>query len=183
MKAITIFALGLALSGCAQIQTYEHLEQPVNTTQSTHVGGAVFKLDREKDLPNIFGKADLYGRKVDAGHLEVRYLGMLKDERLAFRIVEVDTRSNETTMSRTGVGFANTQAQVQETPGGAYGQASTVYTVPPEGETVYMPPEVTQFVLDPRERRELTIEGVRFTILAADPYTLEYQLERVGENP
>jgi hypothetical protein len=65
MRLVSL-ALVLALSGCGStIQTYERLDQNTGRDLSTHVGGQVLKIQRTSDLPNAFGKADVFGGKVN----------------------------------------------------------------------------------------------------------------------
>jgi hypothetical protein len=88
------------LTGCGTIKHYENLAQLTGRDLETYVGRAIFKLTRTCDLPNVFGKADIYGGKVFRGYTEVRYQGFLEDGKILLRITEVETQSNETAMSR-----------------------------------------------------------------------------------
>ena len=100
---LAIAALVITLAGCgATIQTYERLSQDTGRELSTHVGGQVLRVQRTSDLPNAFGKADVFGGKVNRGYTELRYQGLAPDGRLIFRVTEVETESTETTMSRYG---------------------------------------------------------------------------------
>ena len=97
-----LFIFILFLAGCSSIKTYENLSQDTGIELSTHVGGKVLKVQRTSDLPNAFGAADIYGGKVNQGYTELNYQGLASDGRLVFRVLEVDTQSTETTMSRYG---------------------------------------------------------------------------------
>jgi hypothetical protein len=68
--ALTLaLALSVALAGCgATLQTYDHLSQDTGRELSTHVGGQVLRVQRTQDLPNAFGKADVFGGKVNRGY-------------------------------------------------------------------------------------------------------------------
>src|SRR6266446_1657506 len=54
----------------------------------TYPGGVILKVDRTKPLPNVFGKPDIFGRKVYAGYTEIRYQGMTEDGRILLRLTE-----------------------------------------------------------------------------------------------
>jgi len=60
-KALTVVVGFLLVGGCATIESYETLEQPTGSTLKTHINGKIFKVKRTSDLPNAFGKADLWG--------------------------------------------------------------------------------------------------------------------------
>ena len=68
----------------------DNLAQSSATELNTHIGGQVFKIDRSTDLPNAFGKADIFGGKVNRGYTELRYQGT-RDNRLG------DVRPNNIT--------------------------------------------------------------------------------------
>jgi len=90
------------LGACSTIQHYEKAEQPTTTPLTAGVGDVVLRVNRQHDLPNIAGKADLFGRKTDEGFSEIRYMGVQADGAIAFARQDVTIRSNETTMTRTG---------------------------------------------------------------------------------
>ena len=57
------------ITGCAQIKTYKTLEQPINTPVYADVGGVVMKVRKTRDLPNMYGRADMWGGKVRLSYL------------------------------------------------------------------------------------------------------------------
>lgn len=142
-----------ALSGCASIETYEDLVQPLSQPLETYVGGVVFKIKRSSDLPNAFGAADIFGGKVDGGSAQLWYQGRDENGHLRFRLTDIQTESNETTMTR-------------------YGKDRR------DGQTVALPANATDFVLDMGKRQDLTVAGVHVTILSADEQALKYVLTR-----
>src|SRR4051812_37592187 len=112
MKARLLIPISVGLlAGCGTPETHEQMSRPLSqastvhpnpapTITETYVGGTIFKVDRTKPLPNVFGKPDMFGRKVYAGYTELRYQGMTDDGRILLRVTEVETHSTETTMSR-----------------------------------------------------------------------------------
>jgi len=181
------------LSGCSSINNYESLEQPANTPLKTYVGGEVFKVDKSSDLPNAFGHADVFGGKVDRGFSELRYLGVQQNGYLGFAVVEMETRSNESTMSRYGMSTTtiNTQSNIN---GNSYGhisgnnyygsgtyQSNTTGTVTsvnaPEGHTVYLPSNATTFVIPPNQQ-QLQLGSVSVMIMSYDSTSLTYSLSK-----
>lgn len=166
-----------SLSGCAPIQYYEHLRQPAGAVLETHVGGQIFLVSRSSDLPNAFGGADIWGGKVDRGYLELRYQGITRDGRVVLRLTDGETQSNETTMSRYGVGRSTMSATTTVSPyGAAYTSGSGFYIPPPQGRTQILPPNTTEFFFDTKDAEELTIKEITVIFLEAKPHLLTYHL-------
>ena len=177
------------LAGCGTPETNEHLSAPqpaaAHTVQSlsvqlaatvqspsvleTYIGGVIFKVDRTKPLPNVFGKPDIFGRKVYAGYTELRYQGLTEDGRILLRLTEAETQSNETTMTRSGQSTVNGRVD-------QYGNVSGTVTRPPQGSTVLLPPNTTEFAFDPSKEKELTIAGTQVRFVEFKPQSLKFSL-------
>jgi hypothetical protein len=165
--------LALALAGCgATIQTYERLSQDTGRELSTHVGGQILRVQRTQDLPNAFGKADVFGGKVNRGYTELRYQGITPDGRLVFRVTEVETESTETTMSRYGGSTSTLNGK--RVGNNVYGTVTTYDA--PRGSTERLPPNTTEFALDPKKTKEFTIGGIKVLVISASETALAYQL-------
>lgn len=168
-----VLTLVIALAGCgATIQTYDRLSQETGRELSTHVGGQVLRVQRTQDLPNAFGKADVFGGKVNRGYTELRYQGIRPDGRLVFRITEVETESTETTMSRYGGSTSTLNAQ--RVGDNVYGTVTTYDA--PRGSTERLPPNTTEFALDLKKTMEFTIGGIKVLVINASETSLAYQL-------
>src|SRR5438874_13665035 len=72
---ITLAVSALAVAGCAQVQQRQQLAEPVGPVMRTPVGGTIATIVKDRDLPNAFGRADIYGRTVDAGFTRIIYRG------------------------------------------------------------------------------------------------------------
>ena len=167
--------LVVALAGCgATIQTYEQVGQATGLELSTHVGGQVLKIQRTSDLPNAFGKADVFGGKVNRGYTELRYQGLAPDGRIVFRVTEVETESTETTISRYGVSTSTLNAQ--RIGNSVYGTV-TSYDAP-RGSTERLPPNTTHFAVDASKTKEFTVAGTKVQIINATETSLTYQLAK-----
>ena len=170
---LVVLTLVIALAGCgATIQTHERLSQDTGRDLSTHVGGQVLRVQRTQDLPNAFGKADVFGGKVNRGYTELRYQGITPDGRLVFRITEVETESSETTMSRYGGSTSTVNAQ--RVGNNVYGTVTTYDA--PRGSTDRLPPNTTEFALDSKKTKEFTIGGIKVLVINASETSLAYQL-------
>lgn len=174
---LIIALFSICLTGCASIKFYKKLNQPTDTVLSTHVGGEIFQISISSDLPNAFGGADIWGGKVDRGFLELRFQGVTEDGKIALRLTDIETQSNETTMSRYGVGHSTMSATTTVTPyGTAYTTGTGFYISPPKGSTQYLPPNTTEFLFDPSKESSLTIKNVTVVFLEAKPYSLTYKI-------
>ena len=151
LKLLAIAGTAAILAGCGTIENHEQLSQPTGKDLETYVGGLIFKVNRSRDLPNAFGRADLFGGKVFAGYTELRYQGVTDDGRVILRITELETHSTETTMSR-------------------YGQSSGSFSE-------ILPPNTTQLAFDATKEKDLLIAGVRVTFVEFTPLKLRYELQ------
>jgi len=170
-----LVALLLTLAGCgATLQTYETLQQQFDRELATHDGGQVLRIYRTADLPNAFGKADVFGGKVNKGFTEVRFQGIRADGRVVFRVTEIETQSTETTMSRYGGSTSTLSAQ---RIGNQVSGTITTFAAP-HGSTELLPPNTTQFAIDLNRSREFTVSGVKVQVLDATETSLRYLLQR-----
>ncbi len=71
MRGLFFGGLLAFLAACSPIQHQETVRQPVGRELVAGVGDVVLRVDRSRDLENIFGRADLYGRKTNEGFSEV----------------------------------------------------------------------------------------------------------------
>lgn len=172
---VFVLTLVIALAGCgATIQTHERMSQETGRELSTHVGGQVLRVQRTQDLPNAFGKADVFGGKISRGYTELRYQGITPEGRLVFRVTEVETETTETTMSRYGGSTSTLNAQ--RVGNSVYGVVTTYEA--PRGSTERLPPNTTEFALDPKKTKEFTIGGIRVLVINASETSLAYQLKK-----
>ena len=66
----------IAFMGCADVQERSHIVGGrTGTPLTAGVGDTALRVSREKNLPNIVGKADIFGRSTPTGVETVQYLG------------------------------------------------------------------------------------------------------------
>jgi hypothetical protein len=77
LKQVRALALATSVlvAACGTIQHYQTPAQPLGKLLAVGIGDVVLRINKSKDLTNIAGKADLWGRRSDLGYTEVRYLG------------------------------------------------------------------------------------------------------------
>ena len=176
----------LLLSACgATIRTHETYSKPAGIEQVASIGSELYRVTKQRDLPNAFGKADIFGGKVNSGYTELRFMGLTPDGKIIFRLTDIDIESNESTMSRYGTSSttinSNTTANASTYGNSAYGSAYTNATIrhyeKPQASVSQLPPNTVEFVFDPAQKT-LKLEGVAIEITKATSYSISYVLRR-----
>lgn len=158
-RALLLALLVTAWCACAPIQTYENISPELGPVLETLPGGSMVRIERSKDLPNLFGRADLWGGKVILGTTEVRYGGLTSRGEVIFRVSDLNYLSSETTMTRYGVG-------------------GTLPTLDRTREE--LPPSETEFTLDLSRQDYVPVGDLRVRILSATPASIRYRIERAS---
>src|SRR5260370_34153929 len=104
MRGLTLVLAGLALAAaaCGPIDQQATLARPAVAGRAyvAGVGDTVLDLKQTQSLPNVVGRADIFGRTRDAGRVIVRFVG-LEGNQAVFDRQDVVIQSNETTMTQT----------------------------------------------------------------------------------
>lgn len=169
MRHIAIIS-AIFLSGCAQLETYEHLDREVDAQYTASINDEVYRIHKSQDLPNAFGKADLFGGKTDAGTTELRFMGLTEEGQIIFRLTDVDIVTNETTMSRYGSSYSTVNAT---SPNNA-----TIQTYhKPDATSRQLPPNTVEFLFDPADEW-LKLKDMEIQVLSVSTYEFTYFLRR-----
>lgn len=185
MKIIGFIAFLLLLSACAQIQHYEHVSKPIGVQLTASIGSELYRIQKERDLPNAFGKADIWGGKVNEGFSELRFMGLTDDGRVVFRLTDIDIVSNETVFTRYGFSHSTintrTTANASMVGNTAYGTANSNSVVThyekPKAQITTLPPGTVEFAFDPKER-VLNLESISLEIEQVSEYSISYVLHK-----
>jgi hypothetical protein len=148
--------------------------------QEAGVGDAVLDLKITEPLPNIVGRADVFGRTRDAGRVTIRYLGE-RGGVAYFSRQNVTVQSADTTMSRSPMYVPNIQST---TVSGNVGMVPVSGTTTTVGTGTYIPPSPSQnMVLDNGQMLlsapvggDLRVEGRTITVLKATGGLVEYSV-------
>src|SRR5262245_16756867 len=108
MKYLLMALMTSVLIGCAPVQQSSHLSQSTNIRLVAGIGDTVLSISEEKNLPNVFGASDVFGRKTPTGMTTVQYLGV-RDGKAVFRRHSVAIETGATTMNSTPLIIPNTQ--------------------------------------------------------------------------
>jgi len=192
-ELINRFAMTLCLSlcvgACATIEHTTKTEQPVDQKLISGVGDVVLRINKQRDLENALGKADLFGRKTNEGYAEIRFAGVEQNGEVVFYRHDVNIVTNETTMSRTPV--STTIGSARSTVSGNYYGTTTTGTLnaasqtnyssttlsPPTDYHIVVPAETIPIRVKPGENR-VPIEGYIIEIIKATPVSIEYRITK-----
>ncbi len=139
-------------AGCAPVQMHSGTDRAPGVAYAS-TGDILLRVNRTDDLPNIFGRADLYGRQRDRGFSEIRYMGITPSGQPYFRRRDVEIVTNETTMSQMGLrlGTASVQATGQGAIASGIGMSASPATVGA------LPPDTVEFTVNPAQGSSLTV--------------------------
>ena len=163
------------VTACAPVGMHEHIAQPVQTLMTAGIGDQVLRTDRSEDLPNAFGRADLFGRKRDAGFTEVRFVG-IENGKPVFERRDVEIRSNETTMSRSGALIGTTGASAYSYGNRATVQGTTTVFGAADDDVMAFPAETLRFQVDWPSERSFVAGGRTVDIVEVSGGYLRYRL-------
>jgi len=156
---IVLLVVAILVSGCATTQNYNKLEQPESRILTASIGSTIFRMNKSGDLPNVFGKADLYGGKVDKGYTELKFKGIQENGNLLLQIVDINKSSTETTMDRYGHKI----------------NVSASNTINIGEDSAH---DQTIFEFDPKKEKSLTISGVEINFIEVTSYNVKYTLKK-----
>ena len=178
---IIIASTGVSV-GCGQVKHRTQLMQSLGQIQTASIGGAIATIRKEKDLPNIVGGADIFGRKVGAGFTKLIFRGRGKRGEVLIERVEIDVHSTATTMSRTpGIYTAQSTAAVSGNAYGVsgYGQSSAMATSPIGESTTVLPPRSTRFAV-PAGKTLTLATGQIIEFVTIEPHQVAYRIRADG---
>ncbi len=160
---INVCAIIIFMSGCVPmnpIANYNNLEQPENKVLTASVGSAIFRMNKTADLPNLYGKADIYGGKIDKGFTELKFKGVKNDGNLVLQVMDINKSSTETTMDR----YLQSKVNVSANSSIRASEDSN--------------PDLTTFEFKPQKEKSLTISGVTITFMEVSDYSIKYVLKK-----
>jgi curli biogenesis system outer membrane secretion channel CsgG len=181
VKKVFALAFVACLSGCGTIEHTSYIEQPTGQVRLAGIGDVVLRVNKQRNLENIAGKADMWGRKTNEGFSELRFAGIETTGEVVLYRKDVQIISNETTMSRTPLSFNSAQATTRVTGGVGNARANTSVTgVTVSGASdfhVVIPPDTTPIRLAVGETK-LPMEGYIVEVVKAGANSLEYKITK-----
>lgn len=183
-RVLMLFTL-IGLSACGSIEQKSSIGQPLGEARMSGVGDVVLRVTTEKNLPNAFGKADVFGRTTPSGVTTVVYEGM-QNGRAIFMRRSVDIDSRATTMNSSPVMISNKSNTTHSgnLGGTPYSGRSTTngptYMIPSNiPEPVYFERNKNIIAVDATKLPQgFVVEGVMIKILSAEPLAVRYMLDK-----
>jgi hypothetical protein len=179
---IVVVIAALALSSCGQVERRQQLTENSGKVTTVPVGGAIATINKEKDLPNVFGRADIFGRKVDTGFIKIVYKGRDPNGAILVEQVDVDIQSNASVLTRMPATYSsNSQGSVAGNFSGPYGtitgqsSSSAFGTAPHQEQNIVLPPTATRFAVPPGKTLTLPT-GQTIEFLNVEPHQLTYRI-------
>ena len=168
-SAILLLFIGSLFSACGTIRTHRTVLQPMGTELTASVGSSLFRLNKQRDLPNMWGGRDIYGGKVGKGFAEVKLIGISEGEKVEVVVFDMNSDNTETTLDRYI--FSPGQQKVDVTQNVNLGEDSSDHGV--------------AVTIDPKTEPEFVVSGVKITFLEIRPnsviYTLQDLISPAGE--
>lgn len=187
----------LLLSGCGDIRNSSRMAQPLEIPLVAGVGDTVIEIDTSESLPNIFGKADIYGRTRPTGKIIVTYLGV-EQGRATFERHTIRLQSNATTMNSSPfiipqtstTTYTGTTSMSGMMPGGTFsgsalssGTATTTappIVLPPSGSrTQVISNDRMRYFIDLTQDHALFVEGHEILIESATASSVRYRIKKL----
>ncbi len=98
MRAVIYFSLLVLVGGCASVEQQTVVTTPVAQSLVAGVGDVVLRAEGRENMPNAFGRADIFGRTRPTGFATVQY-GGLQGGKVVLLRGGVVTQSDATTMN------------------------------------------------------------------------------------
>jgi hypothetical protein len=147
-------------TGCATVKEHRELTQLQNRPLTASVRSTLFHLSKKGDLPNVFGRANIYGGKVDKGYAEVKLRAIHDEGVVELLVYDVTRESAETTMDRYKP-FNRGLVNVSQTQAVNMGAADT---------------NAIPVTLDTKSDKQYVVSGIRVRFLQVKPSSVVYTL-------
>lgn len=168
---------------CAPIKQTSLVSQPIGESLVAGVGDTLLTINTEKSLPNVFGKADVFGRTTPTGMITVQYLGssgqIVKFIRSGVEINTGATAMNSSPEVIPNVQTTTTNGYIGSTPVAGttttYGAPIIIPATPPTWQV--LPQAQVEFQIDMSKERRFSVAGKTIIIVDAKPTSLTYSIQ------
>jgi hypothetical protein len=180
-----IYTLLIACGSIEESQTLRTEAVKLGGSYIAGVGDTVIEVIKEESMPNIAGKADIWGRTRSTGTVVLVYAGMRDGDALFFRR-DIDIKSDKTTMNSSGfmVNQSSSSTYSGTVGGSRFSGTSTTTSMP-----IYLPPNTPQDqITDIRDMSisvaigdedGILIEGQLITVLSATDAQVRFEITKL----
>ncbi len=177
-----ILLIGLfLLASCASIDHKTNVNQRLDTPLTAGIGDTLYKSTTEKNLPNAFGKADIFGRTTPTASTTIIFEG-IRDGVAIFSRRTTDISTGATTMNSTPIIINNSQTRtttgsIGNTPIYAQTNVQSPSTIlPPNTPTArFMERNANIITIDTKKLpSNIAVEGMLIRVLEVDGGSVRY---------
>jgi hypothetical protein len=162
-----VISFGLAvLAGCAPIQQTANVSTPIGQSLRAGIGDEIIRAEGRESPPNVYGRADIFGRTRPTGFTIVTYGGLSNGKPLLLRS-GVLTQSDATTMD--GLGTA--------TVIGGQNSATAIYAPPRSPNITSMQQPAIPIEVDWRRNPRVPVASRTIVVEAEDATSIAYHIE------
>jgi hypothetical protein len=181
MKKISTLLSLFLISSCASIDYKTNVSQRLDTPLVAGVGDTIYKSTTVKNLPNAFGKADIFGRTTPTATTTVIFEGT-RDGVAIFSRRTTDIDTGATTMNSSPIIISNSQTRTTTGSVGnipVYGQTTvqgpSTILPPPTPTAQYMERNANIIGVDTKKLpSNIIVEGMTIQILEVNSGSIKY---------
>jgi len=162
----------------------DQIAQPLGRVLQSGIGDTILTINSSMNLPNAFGKADVFGRTTPTGLITIQYLG--RNGSVAhFLRKGLVINTGATTLNSTPIIIPNTSTSYTSGTIGTvpvsgstttYGPPTVIPARPPEPQV--LPQEVVAIDLDLAREDSFIISGKRIVVVNATMTSVTYRIEQ-----
>lgn len=175
------------IGGCANIEHKSAVQQPMGKSLVAGAGDVVIRVTTSQSMPNVVGKADIWGRTTPTGETTVTYRG-LSEGKAYFERRSIDIRTGATTMNSSPLILANTS---RSTSTGTVGTTSFRMNTTTTGAPIVVAPNTPQAQISERGGQVIAIsvsslpatflvEGKAVRVLQASEGSVSYVIDNAA---
>ena len=157
---VPLLSLALLATACSAVREHRNLLQPVGGQLTASVGSSLFRLNKQRDLPNMWGGRDVTGGRVSRGFAEVKLVGIPGERKAEVLVFDVNADNTETTLDRY---FFGVGADVDVTQNVNFGDGSSERGIP--------------VTVDLDVEASLVVSGVQITFVEVGQNSVVYTLK------
>ena len=197
LRVSLIASFALAIAGCGEIRNSSRLVQQLDTPLVAGIGDTIVTIETNESMPNIVGKADIWGRTRPTGKIFLVFLGV-ENGRVTFERNSVRIQSNATTMNSSPIiipqsstsNYGSNTFVRGSTPSGTFSgtavssgiatTSSTPIEIPPAGSnTEVLSDNLMRYSLDMNKSRKLVVAGYEILIDSVSDLTVKYRIKKL----
>lgn len=179
----TLLVCFFTLASCSTIEKSQRANVEENEIKLVGINDVVLSVERFRDLENIMGNADIFGRRTKEGETVLRFAGVEDDGTVILYRTDIDIMTNETTMSRTPLastssrttGTADSSIYGNQVVTGINLNTNTTTSLPAEDYHIVIPSDAIRIELT-KDENFLPMSGYIVEIINATPNSLQYSV-------